>query len=150
VGLGNLYLTLGKFDDAVRELEAAAQSPYAPGSVVAQWVRTKAARLKATNAKPEEWLRLEEGLKAAAGACTPVSCEPVVLLAELGTAVGKTKEAVQLLKKEAARRPGDTYLWVALADATADAQGTAAGLAVLDEAQSASGDNPDVRLARAR
>lgn len=150
VGLGNLYLTLGKFDEAVRELEAAAQSPYAPGAVVAQWVRTKAARLKVNRAKPEEWVRLEEGLKAAAGRFGPVSSEPLVLQAELGAALGKLKEAAQLLKKEAARRPGDVYLWVALADATADAHGTAAGLAVLDEAQASGGDNPDVRLARAK
>ena len=45
MGLGNLYLTLGKFDEAVRELEVAAQSPYATGAVVAEWVHAKIARL---------------------------------------------------------------------------------------------------------
>ena len=52
------------------------------------------------------------------------------------------------LRKETARRPGDARLWAALADVVADRSGAAAGLAVVDEAQAAAGDSPEVRLAR--
>jgi tetratricopeptide (TPR) repeat protein len=150
MGLGNLYLTLGRFDEAVRELEIAAQSPYATGAVIAQWVRAKLARLRVTGGPADEWRRLEAAAVASASRFGPVSSEPVIMQAEIGRAIGKTAEAVQLLRKAAAIRPGDLRLWMTLADATADLSGTAAGLAVIDEAQAAAGDNPDVRLARAR
>ena len=47
VGLSNLYQQLGRFDDAVRELEAATQSPYAAGVVIAQYVRVEDAQAQA-------------------------------------------------------------------------------------------------------
>jgi tetratricopeptide (TPR) repeat protein len=149
VGLGNLHLTSGQFDEAVRELEAAAQSPYASGAIVAQWVRTKAARLRATGGSPEDWRKLELAAVASRARFGSVSSEPVILQAEIGAANGRLAEAVQLLRKEAASRPGDTRLWWVLARHAADLNGTPAGLAVIDEAQAAAGDNPEVRLARA-
>jgi tetratricopeptide (TPR) repeat protein len=149
-GLGNLYLALGKFDEATRELEVAAQSPYATGAVVAQWIRTKTRRLRAANAPADDWRKLEVATAGAAGRFGPVSSEPVMLLAEVMLAQGKSEEAIQLMRKETARRPGDARLWAVLAGAVADAGGTPAGLAVVDEAQAAAGDGVDVRLARAR
>lgn len=149
-GLGNLCLTLGRFDDAIREFDTAAQSPYAPGQVVAQWIRTKTRWLRATGAPPEEWRKLEMATINAAPRFGAVSSEPIILLAEVGIAGGKVDEAVKLLRKETARRPGDARLWAVLADTVALTGGTAAGLAVVDEAQAAAGDGPDVRLARAR
>lgn len=149
-GLGNLYLTLGRFDEAVRELELAAQSPYAAGTVVAQWIRTKARWLRATRGSVEDWRKLEAAAAGSVSRFGPVASEPILLQAEVAIAQGKTDEAVQLLRRETARRPGDGRLWAALAEAVADTAGTAAGLAVIDEAQSAAGDGPDVRLARAR
>ncbi len=149
VGLGNLYLTQGLFDEAVRELEAAAQSPYAAGSVVAQWIRTRAARLRVAGGTPEEWRKLELAAVASRSRFGPMSSDPVILEAEVGLAMGKTTEAVHLLRKEVATRPGDTRLWAVLTKATAELSGTAAALAVIDEAQAAAGDNADVRLARA-
>jgi cellulose synthase operon protein C len=150
VGLGNLLLTLGKFDEAAHELELAAQSPFATGAIVAQWVHVKTRRLHATNASSEEWRKLELGLASAASRFGPVSSEPITLHAEIGLGMGKSKEAVELLRKETARRPGDARLWAFLADAVADYSGTVAALAVVDEAQAAAGDSADVRLARAK
>jgi len=149
VGLGNLYLSLGRFDDAVRELEAASQSPYAAGAIVAQWIRTKTARLRIEGGSQEEWRKLEIAANASRSRFGPMSSEPVILLAEIGIAVGKGTEVVQMLRKEAAIRPGDTRLWAVLAKVTAEINGTAAGLSVIDEGQAAAGDNADVRLARA-
>ncbi len=150
VGLGNLFLNLGRFDEAVRELEIAAESPYASGQVVSQWVRTKLHRYKTTNATQEDWRKLDLAMMALAKKFSAASSEPIILRAEVGIAGGKAAEAIQLLRGEAARRPGDTRLWLALAEAVTDFNGTTAGLAVIDEAQAATGDGADVRLARAR
>jgi tetratricopeptide (TPR) repeat protein len=149
-GLGNLYLSLGRFDDAIRELELAAQSPYASGPVVAHWIRMKTRRMRAIAASAEEWRKLELATINTAPRFGEVSSEPIILLAEVAIAAGKTDEAIKLLRKETARRPGDARLWAVLAQVVADQQGTAAGLAVVDEAQAAAGDGPDIRLARAR
>jgi tetratricopeptide (TPR) repeat protein len=149
-GLGNLYLSLGRFDDAIRELELAAQSPYASGPIVAHWLRTKTRRFRATGAPADEWRKLEQATLNMAPRFGEVSSEPLILLAEVGLAAGKVEEAIQLLRKESARRPGDARLWAVLAQAVGDHHGTAAGLAVVDEAQAAAGDGPDIRLARAR
>ena len=149
LGLATLYLNQGKFDDAVREYEVAARSPFAAGGVHAQLLRMKARRLRQAGGPAEEWARLDAAAIALAPRFGPVSAEPVILRAELLGMQGKRAEAVQLLRQEVARRPGDTRLWAVLADAAAAAAGTPAGLAVMDEAQAAAGDGPEVRLARA-
>ncbi|MBN9520003.1 tetratricopeptide repeat protein [bacterium] len=150
LGVALLYQNLGRFDDAARELDAAVTSPLAPGMVVTQWARTKTHRLRSGAAGPDDGRKLDAALVALAPRFGAASSEPIVLRATAAAAQGKYAEAAQLLRKEAARRPGDTRLWAALAHAAADATGTAAGLAVVDEAQAAAGDGPDVRLARAR
>lgn len=150
VSLGNLYLTMGKFDDGIRELEAATQSPYASSSIISEWARAKIRRLRMTNASPEEWRKLEQSLIAASAIFGPVSSEPIILQAEMGVAMGRTSDAIQQLRKETARRPGDARLWAVLAETVAEHSGTAVGLNVLDEAQAAAGDVPDIRLARAK
>ena len=148
VGLGNLYLNLGKFEAAAREFDSALQSPYATGAVVSQWARLKA-RLLAPNAA-EGWHRLEDALaRQFAPRFARGSSEPVVLVAEVLAAQGRLGDAVRLLRQEAVRRAGDARLWSALALMTADLNGCAAGLAALDEAQASAGDCVDVRLARA-
>ncbi|VTR96711.1 adventurous gliding motility protein : Uncharacterized protein OS=Singulisphaera acidiphila (strain ATCC BAA-1392 / DSM 18658 / VKM B-2454 / MOB10) GN=Sinac_5474 PE=4 SV=1: BTAD [Gemmata massiliana] len=148
VGLGNLYMTLGKFDSASRELDSALQSPYATGTVVAQWARVKARTLPLGAA--ESWHRVEDALaKQLSARFTRGSSEPVTLVAEVMTAQGRLPDAVRLLRQEAVRRAGDARLWAALSLATADLSGCVAGLAVLDEAQASAGDCADIRLARA-
>ena len=149
VGLATLYLNQGRFDDAAREYDTAVQSPVAPGTVVSQWVRLAARRLRAAAAAPEEWRKLEQAAANAAVRFGPVSSDPIILRADVAVAQAKYAEALKTLRTEAARRPGDTRLWAALAEVAAAAGGTAAGLAVMDEAQAAAGDGPDIRLARA-
>ncbi len=149
VGLASLYMNLGRFDDAVREYEAAAQSPYAPGSVHAQLARQKALRMRLKGASVEEWARLEQQAANAVAKFGPVSSEAFAIRAEIAAAQNKYAEAIRLLRQETSRRPGDTRLWAALAQITAEAMGTSAGLIVMDEAQAASGDGAEIRLARA-
>lgn len=148
IGLGNLYLNLGRFEDAARELDFAVQSPYATGVVVSQWVRLKARLLMQKNA-PGAWLNLDRALAKQAPRFGRGSSEPIILHAELMAQQGQLAEAVAVLRKEAAARAVDAHLWAALAQMTADLSGTAAGLVVVDEAQAFAGDCVDVRLARA-
>lgn len=148
LGLGNLYMNLGRFEESAREFDMAVQSPYANGVVVSQWVALKLRLLQSKNS-PTEWARLENALGAFAPRFGRGSPEPAILRAELYVAQGRAGEAVWLLRREAAMRPGDGRLWSALALTTADVSGTAAGLTVMDEAQATVGDCVDVRLARA-
>lgn len=148
VGLGNLYMNLGRFEDAAREFEAAVQSPYATGVVVAQWVKLKSRLLARANA-PGEWLKLEHAVEQFAPRFGRGSPEPMILRADVLAAQGRHLDAVKLLRKEAAARPADARMWAELALATADVGGCAAGLAVVDEAQALAGDTADIRLARA-
>ncbi|MDB5306654.1 MAG: hypothetical protein JWO38_856 [Gemmataceae bacterium] len=149
VGLATLYLNQGRFDDAAREYESAAQSPYAPGGILAQWVRLQARRLRTRGGSADEWRKLEQAAAGAVAKFGLVSSEPVILRADTATAQGKYAEALQLLRTDVTRRPGDTRLWAVIVETAALASGTAAGLTVLDEAQAVAGDGPDIRLARA-
>ena len=149
VGLASLYMNLGRFDDAVREYEAAAQSPYAVGSVHSQLLRQKTLQMRVKGASAEAWLRLEQQAANAVSKFGTVSPDAFVLRAEIAAAQNRYADAIRILRQETARRPGDTRLWAALAQITADAMGTSAGLIVMDEAQAASGDGAEIRLARA-
>ena len=142
-------MNLGKFDDAAREFESASGSAYAPGTVPAQFVRLKARQLQLSGGSAEAWRKLDEVIAAAAPKFGPASAEPVVLTADVLAARGRYADAAQLLRKETARRPGDARLWAMLAERTSEAFGTPAGLAVIDEAQAAAGDGPELRLVRA-
>ena len=150
VGLSNLYQQLGRFDDSLRELEAAIQSPYASGVVISQYVRSKTHRLRMTGGAAEEWRKAEVVANGSVSRFGPVSSEPVLLQAEIGIALGKLDDVMRFLRRETTRRPGDSRLWAVLAQVTADRHGVATGLAVVDEAQAAAGDGPEVRLARAK
>lgn len=149
VGLATLHQNLGRFDEAIREYEAAAQSPYAAGPVHTSLLRQKALKLRLSGASTEAWTKLDQAALAASPKFGFASSEAIALRAELLTAHDRHSDAIRMLRNEAARRPGDTRLWAALAHTTANALGSAAGLIVMDEAQAAAGDGPEIRLARA-
>ena len=148
--MSNLYQTLGRFDDALREMEAAAQSPYSAGVVVAQYIRSKLHKLRLTGGSADDWRKLELAAGSSASRFGPASSEPIILQADIGVALGKMNEVIQYLRKETARRPGDAVLWSQLASVVAQRHGTAAGLTVVDEAQAAAGDGPEIRIARGK
>ena len=150
VALGQSHLNAGQFADAEKEFTEAVKSPYASGPTHALLVRLRAARLRATgNRSPAEWQVLDRVAAELPRAFGPGSSEPTLLRSELAQARGELATALTILREDAVRRPGDARLWAALADLTATAAGVAAGLGVLDEAQAAAGDGPDLRLARA-
>ncbi len=154
VALGQSYLNMGRFDDARKEYRAAVDSPYANGSTHATLVRLWMAQLRAVGAaSPRDWQALEDVARKLADPKVtlfgPGSTEGVRLLAEVVEARGDGKRAAAILRAECSRRPADTKLWAALADNVTDLAGVGVGLGIIDEAQAATGDGADLRLARA-
>ncbi|GIW83600.1 MAG: hypothetical protein KatS3mg106_113 [Gemmataceae bacterium] len=147
-GLGQLYLDSGRFAEAARVWEQAAQSPYSSGPIVAHWVRFQAHLLRCNLGKGDEWRRLEQVAEQVANRFPPSSSEPAVLQAEVLRAQGRYAEAVQRLRRELGRRPNDIPLWLALIQTTAEWQGSTAALGIAEEAQAACGDHVDIRLGR--
>lgn len=149
IALGQLYMNDGRFADAIRVYETAVQSPYAPASAITMLVRLQALQLAQAHAKPEAWLALEKQLQAIAPRYgqTP---DVAILQAELKTLAGYLPDAARILKAELTRRPQSTLLWCKLAEAVANIEGIAAGLMVLDEAQSFVPDGSELRLTRAK
>ncbi len=152
VALGQSYLNVGRFDDAGKEFSEAVQSPYASGSTHSTLVRLKAAQLRAVGGGTKsDWQKLETVARELAKSklFAPGSSDAVRLLADVLEARGDLKQAAAVLRAECGKRPADAKLWVALAEVVADLAGVGAGLGIIDEAQAATGDGPDLRLARA-
>ena len=149
IGLAQSYLTVGRTGDAITEYQHAVRSNFAGASTHATLLRLKARELKLANGQPQEWQQLDRVTAEIGKLYGPASSEPIQLRAEVAQARGEYRQAAAILQAEAKRRPGDIGLWVALADAVAQVAGVSAALGILDEAQAAAGDGPDVRLARA-
>jgi tetratricopeptide (TPR) repeat protein len=149
VALAQSYLNSGRVAEAIREYEHAVKSPYASPGTHATLLRLKARELALAGGRPQDWQQLDRIAVELAKAYGPAASEPALIRAGLADARGDYRKAAAILRAEAARRPGDVRLWAALADGIADIAGVAAGLGVLDEAQAATGDGPELRLARA-
>jgi tetratricopeptide (TPR) repeat protein len=147
-GLGQLYLDTGRFTEAARVWEQAAQSPYAAGPTVAHWIRFQTHQWRIDGTADENWRRLEQAVEQAANRFPPSSSEPIVLLANVLQAQGRFAEAAQRLRLELNRRPNDVPLWVSLIEVMAVWQGSTAAISIADEAQAACGDLPELRIAR--
>lgn len=150
-GLGRAYLNAGRFDEAIREYETAARSPYAGPTTRSTLVKMRATQLRtaAIPASPAQWDALETEAKDLAAKFGTANSEGAILRAEIAVLRGNLEKAVSLLRTEAYRRPSDVKLWGTLAQMLADFAGVPIGLAVLDEAQAMAGDGPDLRLSRA-
>lgn len=149
VTLAQSFLNEGRFPEAVREYEQAVRSPYANGPTHAALVRLKLAQLQVRGGTKAEWDTLEKVATELHRAFNPAAAEPVLLRSEVAQARGDLQKAIEILRAEAIRRPGDARIWAALANTVADRSGIASGLGIIDEAQAAAGDGPDLRLARA-
>ena len=148
LGLAQSLVNSGRAAEALSELDAALKLPNAGFPVVAQYVRLKARALQWGGGSAAEWQALDRVVDQASRGMNG-QLDPVLLRANVLSARGDAKGAALSLRKESIRRPGDPRLWAALADAMTDLAGVNAGLAVLDEAQAASGDGAELRLARA-
>ena len=149
VALAQSQLNAGRTAEAVKEYQQAVKSPYANPGTHATLLRLLARQYRISGGRSQEWAHLERVAGELAKVFGPASSEPVRVRAELAEAKGDLQQAAAVLRAEAARRPGDARLWASLADKVADLGGVAAGLGVIDEAQAAAGDGPELRLARA-
>ena len=149
--LGKAYLNAGRFDEAIREYETAARSPYASAATRTTLLKMRATQLRTQSlpAAPIQWDALEAEAKDVASKFGPANSDGAILRAEIAALRGNLEKAVVLLRAEAYRRPSDVKLWGILAQMLADLAGVPVGLAILDEAQAIAGDGPDLRLARA-
>ena len=149
VALANAYLTAGRVEDAVKEYQVAARSPYAGVGVHVTLLSLRIATARLSDAPAPEWTSIA-GQLAKVRAAYPSAVEPVVLTAEAMAARGDFAAADKVLRDATAKQPHDARLWSALAACASRGQGVLAAAATVSEGQLATGDTVDMRLARAR
>lgn len=149
VALANTYLGGGRFDEALKEYQTAARSPYAGIGVLLAYADLRLSLARQGNTADDEWKALGTFLGKAREQ-HPLAVEPVVLLAEWRLARGDAPGAEKVLREAAASRPGDPRLWSALAGLLGRTRGTLAATAAVGEGQLAAGESVELRLARAR
>ena len=148
--LAAAYLNAGRVEEAMPEYEKVTRSQYSTADSHIALLKLRANRLRTSaKATAAQWNELERTVAPIVDKLGPASTDAARLRADLASWRGDRRRAVAILQPEAARRPRDPTLWAALAVATADLGGVAAGLAVLDEAQAMAGDGADLRLCRA-
>jgi cellulose synthase operon protein C len=149
VALANAYLNVGRFEDALKEYQAAAKSPVAGIGVQLTYAALRISWARSSDAPDDEWKAIGVFLTSL-GKTYRDSVEPIILRAEWLAARGDFGAAEKLLQSESASRPGDVRLWSALAAMASRGRGTLASAEVLNRGQLAVGDSIDFRLARAR
>jgi cellulose synthase operon protein C len=149
VALANSYLTAGRIEDAIKEYQLAARSPYAGLGVHVTFLSLRIAAARLSDAPAQEWTAIA-GQLTKVRSQHPLAVEPIVLTAEALAARGDFAAAEKVLRDATTRQPHDARLWAALAACTGRGQGTLAAAAVVSEGQLATSDTVDMRLARAR
>ncbi|QEL20008.1 tetratricopeptide repeat protein [Limnoglobus roseus] len=145
VAVAQAFLNAGKFADAVREYETAAANAAASPAVIDTLVQLKARRAASASAGKD----LERQAVEFANRLGQKTADGGLILADYARTAGKPRASVDILQKTLVKHATDPRVWVKLSEAVADTTGVPAGLAILDEAQGAVGDNADLRLARA-
>ncbi len=149
VALATAYLDAGQSAEAAREFDAAANHAAATPAIAGMAVQLKALRLAAQGAGDDAWKELERHAVVQANRLGAKTADGGLMLADFASVVGQPARGVDVLQKALARHATDTRVWTKLAELVADAQGVAAALRILDEAQGAVGDGAALRLARA-
>jgi tetratricopeptide (TPR) repeat protein len=149
VALANALLDAGRFEDAIKEYQAAANSPVAGLGVQVTAANLRLAWARVSDAPDAEWAAIGTALDKLRRQ-HPGSVEPAVLRADLLAARGDFPGAERALRGELAARPGDSRLWSVLVAIAARGRGTLAAAQVASEGQLAAGDSVELRLARAR
>jgi len=150
VSLAQAFLNSGQFALAAAEYQKASASPYCNPSTTANGLRLRAVLLRSSStASGADWEQIEHEARLLAGKFSPAVSDAAQLRADLARIRGAYDKSMAILRDEAMRRPTDARTWANLAVAVADYAGVSAGLAIVDEAQAATGDGPEMRLARA-
>ena len=149
VALANVHLNSGRIDEAIKEYQLAARSPYAGLGVQLALTGLRLSSARVAETSNDEWKSIATSI-AELRMSNPQSIEPIVLLAELNAARGDFAAAVTVLREEAKAKPGDPRIWSALAAMLARGYGTLAAAEALSEGQNAAGESIEMRLARAR
>ena len=145
---GMLYLTNGELDKAIDEYVISARSPFAPLSARIMLGRLMIARARAAGTSAD-WSKISEYVKLLRDKYKN-SVEPVLTEAEMLMARNQYDTAKKLLRDEAGRKLNDPRIWSVLAAIALETEGMHAAIDVVDEAQRLTGDQVELRLARAR
>ncbi len=148
MGIGNLHLNAGRWDEALQEYTLVTKSPYASLEARLLCLRLKIAKARRDNADIKVWNSLLKQVQQL-GQQFRHSVEPVLLASELLRARGDFSTAADLLLEACHRNSGNAQLWCALARAVAVDRGQDAGLRILDDARAILGDAVELRLCRA-
>jgi tetratricopeptide (TPR) repeat protein len=145
--LGLTLLSLGRFDEAVEQLEAMMKLRGAPPS---GWALLARALLAHNLSLPEgrrDWRRITAILDQAAQA-TPEAAEVAILKAEALAAQGQPERGRQWLEQARDQRPDQTELWITLAQWAERRGDVDAARKLLAEAQQRNGPGVELLLAR--
>jgi cellulose synthase operon protein C len=157
LGLGAALQALGRTDEALEQLRPLARLPAPPEAL---WPVLARALVQANLALPQGrrrdadalrvWDEADDALRRAAASADPeVRAAGALARADWLTAQGKPAAAVRSALAEArTREPRRLDLWLAEARRLAWDGDAAAGLRLLDEAESAAGDGAELRLLR--
>jgi tetratricopeptide (TPR) repeat protein len=149
VALANAHLNAGRVEDALKEYQVAARSPYAGVGVQTTYASLRLAWARLAEPSADEWMAIGSFIRKVRAAHKE-ALDPVVVEAEWLAARGDFAAAEKVLRDAVRARAGDTRLWSALAGMVSRGRGTLAAADVLAEAQLAAGDAVELRLARAR
>jgi cellulose synthase operon protein C len=149
IALANANLDAGRFDEAMKDYAQAAKSPLAGLGVKTTHLSLAMRQARNANAPAETWTKLEADVQALSRQHPNVP-DPVMLAAELASLRGDAEKGRAILQQACQKRPDDPRLWSALAAQVARFEGTIPAMRILGEAQLATGDSVDLRLARAR
>lgn len=149
VALANALVNAGRTDDALKEFEVAARSPFAGLGVHLAWLSLRVAWARTSDAAATEWQAIA-AVVTKLRAQHPESVEPAAMAAEVFAARGDFAGAEKLLRADVNARPGDPRRWAALASIVGRSRGTLAAVGAVSEGQLAAGESVELRLARGR
>jgi cellulose synthase operon protein C len=149
IARGNLFWTVGKLDEGIRDLAVAFKSPNCGVGTAGTYGRLLIAQAKSGRESISRWQTVD-GFISEFAKRFPQAIEPVLLQAEVLTAKKQLGEAIELVRSETKKRPNQPLIWTVLAQLTERKAGYRKALEVLDEANLAAGDSAALRLARIR
>jgi tetratricopeptide (TPR) repeat protein len=154
-GMGRCSLALGRLQEALDQYQQMMRLPDAPVGGLVEIARLVLLRNLERPEKEQNWSEVEQAIAFAAAQLhrlkIELPVEVVILDVECKAAQGHFNEArVGLLEKYPDPKTRPSAAWAALAYLEQRQDRQAAGIALLDEAESQTGDHIDLRLARAR
>jgi len=147
--LSELFMSMGRADEALEELRQLVRSGQASPSVALPMARMLLIRTLRQNPAERDWTAVENALDAAAQA-VPDSVEIPQLRAEMLLAQDRNEEAESVLRQACEKYPKQMAFYRSLAALAERRQDWAQAEKILQDAEAAVGDCAELRLAKAQ